>query len=166
MRGLGNMRLIWKNELRNNIRGNVEDQDGDMKEWGLGNMRLIWKNNGAAPVDSLEVGCRPARPALGEVPGPGQTHLMAQFYFLPLTLTRGRQEIGNTWLGGRDDKDTDKEDKESWEDTKRKGRNHKGDLQVRRQRVCKQETWWQEENIKQIAEWDKKKKTQKANKKE
>ena len=50
-------------------------------------MRLIWKNNGAAPVDSLEVGCRPARPALGEVPGPGQTHLMAQFYFLPLTHT-------------------------------------------------------------------------------
>ena len=99
-------------------------------------MRLIWKNNGAAPVDSLEVGCRPARPALGEVPGPGQTHLMAQFYFLPLTLTRGRQEIGNTWLGGRDDKDTDKEDKESWEDTKRKkiGKGEESIKEVHRRR--------------------------------
>ena len=99
------MQLTFEGGRVGGIRGNVE-HDGDMKEQ--------WP----APVDSLEVGCRPARPALGEVPGPGQTHLMAQFYFLPLTLTRGRQEIGNTWLGGRGDK----EDKENWEDTKRRGR--------------------------------------------
>ena len=97
------------------IRGNVE-HDGDMKEqW--------W-----APVDSLKVGCRPAGSALGEVPGPGQTHLMAQFYFLPHThtLTRGRQEIGNTWLGGRHGQrhgQRRQEDKENWEDTKK---NEKG----------------------------------------
>ena len=42
------------------------------------------KEQWCSPVDSLEVGCRPACSALGEVPGPRQPHLMvAQFYFLP-----------------------------------------------------------------------------------
>ena len=113
-------------------------------------MQLIIKDNGRCdgfnmkdwvgeqwlpPVDSLQVGRRPTSSTLGEVPGPGQTHLMAQFYFLPHKHTIGKkldifyptntpfarnwtqfftphqtdtswQEIGKTWFDGRDDKDT------------------------------------------------------------